>query len=57
MAAFIFTYPETSMLVQHLLDEDGDVPENEYEELICPACSKLPFFNRKTGKLFGQKEE
>jgi hypothetical protein len=57
MAAFIFTCPETSMLVQHWLDEDAAVQENEYEGLICPACTNLHFFNRKTGKLFGQKEE
>jgi hypothetical protein len=57
MAAFIFTCPETSMLVQHWLDEEVDVQENEYEGLICPACTKLHFFNRKTGKLFGQDEE
>jgi hypothetical protein len=57
MAAFIFTCPETSMLVQHWLDEDTDVQEHEYEGLICPACTKLHFFNRKTGKLFGQDEE
>jgi len=57
MAAFIFTCPETSMLVQHWLDEEADLQENEYEGLICPACTKLHFFNRKTGKLFGQKEE
>ena len=44
-------------MVQHWLDEDADVQENEYEGLICPACTKLHFFNRKTGKLFGQKEE
>jgi len=57
MAAFIFTCLETSMLVQHWLDEEADLQENEYEGLICPACTKLHFFNRKTGKLFGQKEE
>ena len=57
MAAFIFTCPETTMLVQYWLDEDTDVQENEYEGLICPACAKLHFFNRKTGKLFGQREE
>jgi len=45
------------MLVQHWLDEEVDVQENEYEGLICPACTKLHFFNRKTGKVFGQDEE
>jgi hypothetical protein len=57
MAAFIFTCRETSMLFQRWLDEKADVQENEYEGLICLACTKLHFFNRKTGKLFGQDEE
>ena len=57
MAAFIFTCPDTLMKVQHWLDEDDDVSENEYEGIICPACTKLHFRDRKTGKLLGQDRE
>jgi hypothetical protein len=42
------------MNVQHWSDEDADVRENEYEGIICPACTRLHFLNRKTGKLLGQ---
>ena len=57
MAAFIFTCPDTSIKVQHWLDEDDDAPENEYAGITCPACTKLHFLDRKTGKLLGQDEE
>jgi hypothetical protein len=57
MGAFIFTCPDTSMKVQHWLDEDDDVQENEYVGITCPACAGLHFINRKTQKLFGQDEE
>lgn len=57
MAAFIFTCPNTDLKVQHWLDEDDDVPENEYEGITCPACTGLHFINRKTRKLFGESEE
>jgi hypothetical protein len=33
------------------------VPENQYEQITCPACTRLHFLNRKTGKLLGQDEE
>ena len=56
MAPFIFTCPATSMNVQHLLEDDQDAPDNEYEGITCPACAKLHFVNRKTGKLLGQDE-
>jgi len=45
------------MNVQHWLDEDADVRENEYERIICPACTALHFLNRRTDKLLGQKGE
>ena len=44
------------MKVQHWLDEDDDVPENEYEVITCLACTRLHFLNRKTGKLLGDQE-
>jgi hypothetical protein len=57
MAVFIFTCPDTSMKVQHWLDDDDDASDNEYEGITCPACTGLHFINRKTRKLFGQNEE
>jgi len=45
------------MSVQHWLDDDDDVPENEWEGITCPACTGLHFLNRKTGKLLGQDDD
>jgi hypothetical protein len=57
MAHLVFTCPTTSMNVQHWSDEDADVREDEYEGIICPACTGLHFLNRKTGRLLGQDDE
>ena len=57
MAASIFTCPNTDLKVQHWLDDDDVVRENEYRGFICPACTKLHFINQTTRKLFGQNEE
>jgi hypothetical protein len=56
MAHFIFRCPATSLNVQHQLDGDPDISENEYEGIVCPASTRLHFINRKTGKLLGEKE-
>jgi hypothetical protein len=46
------------MMVQHWLDEDDDgVPGNTYEAVACPACTKVHFINRKTGKLLGREND
>jgi hypothetical protein len=57
MANFVFRCPVTGFNVQHQSDEDDDVRENEYEGIICPACTRLHFLNRKTGKILGQGDE
>jgi hypothetical protein len=57
MGHLVFRCPATSMNVQHWLDEDDAVRENEYEGIICPACTRLHFLNRKTGKLLGHDED
>ena len=57
MSPFIFTCPNTDLKVQHWLDDDDDASDNEYEGIICLACTGLHFINRKTLKLFGQNEE
>jgi hypothetical protein len=58
MAQILFTCPTVSMKVQHWLDEDH-VPENEYEYegITCPACTRLHFINRRTGRLLGHDKE
>jgi hypothetical protein len=56
MAQILFTCPTVLMKVQHRLDED-DVPENEYEGITCPACTRLHFINRRTDRLLGHDEE
>ncbi len=57
MAAFVFTCPNTNLNIQHCLDDDDDVPDNEYEVVKCAACGKLHFINRKTGDLLGPEEK
>ena len=52
---FIFKCPATSQNVQGQLDEDAG--DDEYEPMTCPACTRLHFFNRKTGKILGQDSE
>ena len=56
MGAFLFTCPTTKLRVQHWLDDD-DAPENEFHGVVCSACTKLHFINRRTGKLLGDKTE
>jgi len=53
MAHFVFTCPETAMKVQQWLNDD-DALENEYEGIACPACTRMHFINRKTGKQLGE---
>jgi hypothetical protein len=53
MAAWLFTCPRTNLSVQHWFDDDEDVPENEYEAVVCQACAGLHLINWKTGKLLG----
>jgi hypothetical protein len=55
MAAFVFKCPNTCRNVQHWLDDDEDVPDNEYEVIKCAACARLHFINRRTGDLLGAK--
>ena len=54
MPSVVFSGPATLMNVQHSLDDDPDVPENEYEVITCLACTKLHLINRKTGQILGQ---
>jgi hypothetical protein len=57
MGHFVFRCPATGFKVQHQLDDDPDVSENEYGAIICPACTRIHLVNRKTGKLLGQGDD
>ena len=57
MANFIFRCPASGLNVQHQVHDDPDIAENEYEGIMCPACTKMHLLNRKTGKLLGQDDE
>ena len=57
MSQFIFRCPATGFNVQHQLDDDPDISENEYEAIDCPACTRIHLVNRKTGELLGQDDE
>jgi hypothetical protein len=57
MAYFVFRCPATGLNVQHQLDDDPDISENEYEAITCLACTGLHLLNRKTGRLLGQDEQ
>ena len=56
MPSVLFTCPITGTKVQHWLDDD-DRPGDCYQSIVCQACARLHFVNRKTGRLLGQKEE
>ena len=55
MIASLFTCPKTYMNVEHWLDDDEDIAGNEFEWVVCPACSGVHLVNRKTG-LLGQMD-
>jgi hypothetical protein len=58
MAEIVFYCPNVDLSVQHLLDDNVQQKSNEeiYESILCFACTRLHFFNKKTGKLLGQAE-
>jgi hypothetical protein len=57
MAAFVFNCPSTGFNVQHWVDDDMPIAENEYDVITCQACARVHLINRKTGKLLGQTEQ
>ena len=56
MTPVIFICPITDLGVQYWLDDDENIPENEYEATICPACAKVHLINRKTGNPLAMKD-
>jgi len=55
MVALLFTCPTTKMKVQHWVDDDARLSENEFVGVVCAACVKLHLINCRTGKLLGEK--
>jgi hypothetical protein len=51
MLPLIFRCPVFKEAVQRWLNDDDDPPAT------CPACTRLHFVNRKTGKLFGDEKK
>jgi hypothetical protein len=58
MAHVLFRCPYTGLNVQHLLDEDAPSHDKKsgYEAMTCPACTRLHFVNRSTGKILGENK-
>jgi hypothetical protein len=59
MAAFVYRCPTSGLKVQGWL---ADEPSSEYdrasyEAVICTACTRVHFVNRKTGRSIGDDEE
>jgi hypothetical protein len=55
MAAFLSKGPNLSRKIRHWLDDEEDVPRNEYELIECAAGSRLHLINRKNGDLLGSR--
>jgi len=52
----VFRCPRTEMNVQIWLARDASTDQaNAFESVTCPACSRLHFINKATGKLLGHK--
>ena len=58
MAHILFRCPYTSLNVQRWLDDDTSEHDknSEYEAITCPACTRLHFVNRSTGKTLGENK-
>jgi hypothetical protein len=57
MANLIFVCSVTDLSVKHQTDDDPKIiSDAKYEVIICPACTRLHFINRRTGKPFANKE-
>ena len=57
MPHFIFKCPSTGLNVQTWMDDEDGPAETEFEGMTCPACTRLHFINRKTGKLLNEIED
>jgi hypothetical protein len=58
MAFIIFRCPYTGLYVQHELDNAASHDEKpHYDAVTCPACARLHFVNRSTGKTLGHEQD
>jgi anaerobic ribonucleoside-triphosphate reductase len=59
MAYILVRCPYTGFNVQHWL-EDAPSPDggkSTYEGFVCPACNRVHFLNRSTGKLYDKSQK
>ena len=50
----MFRCPQTGLEVQTLLHKQGmDAVARSYEAVSCPACTRLHFIDKSTGKALG----
>jgi hypothetical protein len=59
MLHILFRCPFSGWNVQQWL-EDDTTPDNEttkYDPVRCPACGRLHFVNKSTGKLLGDERD
>lgn len=58
MGNIVFRCPRTGLNVQHWQAEEPspDDPQRTYESIVCNACTRIHFVNRRTGKLLGEPE-
>jgi hypothetical protein len=56
MANILFRCPRTGMNVPHWQDDDAAQREDKssYDAVTCPACTRLHFVNRSTGRTLGE---
>ena len=56
MGKLLFTCPVTGIVVQHwLADDDRGKPGDCYQSIVCQACARLHFVNRKDRQAFRTK--
>jgi hypothetical protein len=52
----LFKCPQLGTHVQHWLPKSSPSDEpNSYAAVVCPACTRLHFIHKETGKLLGDK--
>lgn len=47
MTAIVFTCPNLGAKVQHLVSDDEPLSDRQYQGLMCEACSRPHFVNRR----------
>lgn len=58
MVNVIIRCPRTGLNVQILLASDPSTDQvDAYESVTCPACQRLHFVNKITGKLLGENQK